>query len=100
MIADHRDQIVQHHHLAHPLHFERRGLVHTRHLAAHHGVAINVAILRPGMRTSMPYCALPLTLSGVSSRLTDLPISLKSLSALSLGFCGAGNFAAADASTP
>ena len=37
----------------------------------------------PGSLTSMPYSAVPLTLSGVSSRLAGVPISLKSFGSLS-----------------
>ena len=37
----------------------------------------------PGSFTSMAYCAVPLTLDGVSRRGTDLPIRRKSLRALS-----------------
>ena len=37
----------------------------------------------PGTRTSMPYMAEPLTLSGVSRRGTPLPISRQSFLALS-----------------
>jgi hypothetical protein len=36
------------------------------------------AIFMPGSWTSIPYFVLPLTLSGVSSRLAGVPISLKS----------------------
>ena len=42
-----------------------------------------------GGRTSIPYCSLPFTLSGVSYRFRDWPTSLKLLIAFSGGSLGA-----------
>jgi hypothetical protein len=39
--------------------------------------------------------AVPSTFSGESSRLTEVPMILKSFGSFSGTFCGAGNFAAA-----
>ena len=47
----------------------------------------------PGSFTSMAYCAVPLTLSGVSRRGTDLPIRRKSLRSLSSFGSTAGSVA-------
>ena len=47
----------------------------------------------PGNRTSMAYCAVPLTLSGMSRRGTDLPISRNWLLGLSSLLSTAGNAA-------
>ena len=38
------------------------------------GLAATVAIFIPGSRTSMPNCAVPFTLAGVSSRFAGVPI--------------------------
>ncbi len=64
------------------------------------GLAATVAIFIPGSRTSMPYCAWPFTLSGVSSRFAGVPISVKSLGSLSATFSGTGTLAAFSASAP
>ncbi len=93
MRADHGHDIVQHHqlHAGHGLSLLSSTWAT---LPPTTGEAARAAIFSPSMRTSMPYCALPLTLSGVSRRFTGLPISLRSLSALSLTSCGAGSLAA------
>jgi len=64
------------------------------------GLAATVAIFIPGSRTSMPYCALPFTLSGVSSRFAGVPISVKSFGSLSGTLSGTGSLAAFSASAP
>src|SRR6266705_1517762 len=58
------------------------------------------AYIIPGSCTSMPYTCLPITVSGMSTRLTDLPISFQSLGALSFTFFGGSSFAAAPATLP
>ncbi len=60
------------------------------------------AIPMPGSLVSMPYCARPLTLSGVSNRLAGVPINAKLFGSLSatLSGAGTGRAAAASASSP
>src|SRR2546427_587247 len=58
------------------------------------------AISIPGTLTSMPNCALPSTLPGVSRRLTRVPTSRKSLGSLSGTSVGTGRDAARAASVP
>jgi hypothetical protein len=64
------------------------------------GDAATVAIAMLGRRASMPNSALPLTLSGESSRLWALPIRVNALTSFSLTFFGAGSLAAASTSSP
>ncbi len=64
------------------------------------GLAATVAISIPGSRTSIPYCAVPFTLLGVSRRLAGVPISVKSFGSLSVTLSGTGSAAAWAASTP
>ena len=45
----------------------------------------------PGILASMPNCALPLTLSAESKRLTGVPIRVKSFGCFSATLSGAGN---------
>src|SRR5438105_9629033 len=54
------------------------------------GQRATVAISIPATLMSMPYTAEPSTFGGFSSRLTRLPISLKSLGSLSFGLGGTG----------
>ncbi len=54
----------------------------------------------PGTLTSMPNTALPVTLSGVSSRGVPLPINLNWSGVFSVGFWGTGSGAALSASSP
>ena len=53
----------------------------------------------PGSLVSMPNSARPLTLSGVSSRLAEVPIRVKSFGSFSATLSGAGTGRAAAAST-
>ena len=55
------------------------------------GQAATVATFMPGTLTSMPNCAVPLTLSGASKRFADVPISLKSFGSLSGTSRGSGS---------
>src|SRR5258708_19714742 len=64
------------------------------------GQADPAANVMPGRFTTMPYSALPLTLSAVSRRLAEVPTSLKSLGSLSATFSGTGNVAAVATSSP
>ena len=61
------------------------------------GQAATVAILMPGILTSMPNSALPFTLSGLSRRLAGVPISVKSFGSLSATLSGTGSVAALSA---
>jgi len=58
------------------------------------------AIFMPGTLTSIPYTALPFTLSGVSRRLAGVPISLKSRGSLRSTLSGTGRVAAVSTSAP
>ena len=64
------------------------------------GLAATVAIFIPGSRTSMPYCAVPFTFAGVSSRFAGVPINLKSFGSLRVTCAGTGSLAALSASAP
>src|SRR5262245_11115330 len=64
------------------------------------GQAATKANFIPGTLTSMPNFAVPLTLSGASRRLADVPISLKSFGSLSGMLRGSGSAAALSASAP
>src|SRR5439155_373266 len=64
------------------------------------GQPATAANFMPGSRTSMPNCAVPSTLSGVSSRFTDVPISLKSFGSLSVTSRGTGRRAARSTRAP
>src|SRR5581483_9282831 len=63
------------------------------------GHAATVAIFIPGIWTSMPNMALPLTLSGPSNRFAEVPISRYSSGFLSGTFSGTGSLAALSASS-
>ena len=64
------------------------------------GQAATLAYFMPGSRTSIPYCVVPSTLSGVSSRFTDVPIRRKSLGSFSATLPGTGRRAAVLTSAP
>src|SRR5881397_1217102 len=64
------------------------------------GQAATAANFMPGSRTSMPNCAVPSTLSGVSSRFAGVPISLKSLGSLRATALGTGRSAARSTRAP
>src|SRR5205823_6012160 len=64
------------------------------------GQAATAANFMPGSRTSMPNCAVPSTLSGVSRRFAGVPISLKSLGSLRATPLGTGRSAARSTRAP
>ena len=64
------------------------------------GQTATVATFNPGSRTSMPYCALPLTLSGESRRLAGVPMSFQSLGCLSGTSPGRDSVAARSTNAP
>ena len=83
VVADHRHQIVQHHHLANAGHGLGLAVVDVGDLAAEHravGQGGELHARRAGRRCRT--AAEPLTLSGVSSRFSGLPIRRKSLGVL------------------
>ena len=64
------------------------------------GLALTAATFMPGTRTSMPNCAVPLTLPAESTRRSGWPMSRKSFGSFSATLAGIGSFAAAPASAP
>lgn len=73
-----------------------------RTLPPNAGDIASAAIFMPGTSTSMPNIARPFTLSGVSSRLARVPMSLKSFGSFNgtLAAAGTGSDAAASTSDP
>ena len=71
-----------------------------RTLPPNTGERSTLAMSMPGMRTSMPNCAVPFTLDGVSRRCVRWPSRRKSFGSLSGGFAGTGSAAAFWASSP
>ena len=61
------------------------------------GIAIAAKVMS-GTRTSSPYRALPVTISGPSMRRCGLPMKWYSSGSLKSGFCGTGNLEAAPTS--
>ena len=64
------------------------------------GQAATAACSMPGTWASMPYLTRPVTMSGMSTRAMDWPISVQALGSLSLTSLGASSLAAAAASLP
>jgi len=64
------------------------------------GESLIAALSMPGSLMSIPYTALPTTLSGVSSRFTPLPAIFQSFGSLSGISFGGSSLAAASATLP
>jgi hypothetical protein len=87
----------------HDMDFDNGHLMHPEHRIIAEVALLHAAILerdRPAERRRRPKMARPLTLSGVSSRFTGLPIRVKACGSLSSGCCGTGSLAALSADSP
>jgi len=100
VIGNHGHRIVEAHHWCTPLIAFALASSTLASLPPKTGHAATVAIFMPGSFVSMPYCAFPLTLSGVSRRLAGVPISLKAFGSLSATSLGTDNLAAFSAKAP
>ena len=100
MVADHRNQIVQHHDLAHAGNRYGSTIVDVGDRTAEHGARREGRELHSRRQGVDAVLALPLTLSGVSRRFSDRPIKRKALGSLSGGSFGGVTAAARPTSAP
>src|SRR5215470_15859190 len=102
VIGDNGDCIIDPDHLAHTLTASAAVSFTDFGLPPNTSEIAIAAIFMFGTLTSIPNCARPLTLSGASKRLADVPMSVKSFGSFSItvSVVGTGSFAAASTSSP